>query len=70
MDDEGRRLKLEELKQKYVELFANPYKAAEKGYIDDVIVPANTRMKLIKSLRMLKWKIDGNPEKKHGNIPL
>ncbi len=70
LDDEGRRLKLKELKRKYVELFANPYKAAEKGYIDDVIVPANTRMKLIKSLRMLKWKKDVNPEKKHGNIPL
>lgn len=62
--------KIESLKDEYVELFANPYNAAEKGYIDDVIVPANTRMKLIKSLQMLSGKIDSNPEKKHGNIPL
>ena len=62
--------KLDKLKDKYREMFANPYKAAEKGYIDDIIVPANTRIKLIKSLKMLSKKVDSNPEKKHGNIPL
>ncbi len=60
----------DELKEKYREMFANPYKAAEKGYVDDIIVPSNTRIKLIKSLKMLSKKIDKNPEKKHGNIPL
>ncbi len=60
----------EELKAKYNELFSNPYNAAKKGYIDDVIMPANTRMRLIKALQMLSTKVDENPYKKHGNIPL
>ena len=50
--------------------FANPYKAAELGYIDDVIDPADTRVRLIQGLRALKSKRDVNPPKKHGNIPL
>ena len=54
----------------YREKFANPYKAAELGYIDDVIDPADTRPKIIQALRMLKNKRDSNPPKKHGNIPL
>ena len=58
------------LKEQYAELFANPYNAASKGYIDDVIVPANTRLKLIKALAMLEQKGQTNPDKKHGNIPL
>jgi acetyl-CoA carboxylase carboxyltransferase component len=62
--------KLDKLKDRYRELFANTFKAAEKGYIDDIIVPANTRIRLIKSLKMLSGKRDGNPDKKHGNIPL
>jgi propionyl-CoA carboxylase beta chain len=58
------------LVQEYREKFANPYKAAELGYIDDVIDPADTRPRLIEALRMLKTKRDVNPPKKHGNIPL
>jgi acetyl-CoA carboxylase carboxyltransferase component len=62
--------KREELKDLYRDLFANPYSAARKGYIDDVIEPAATRLRLIKALEMLAAKRDGNPAKKHGNIPL
>jgi propionyl-CoA carboxylase beta chain len=54
----------------YREKFANPYKAAEMGYIDDVIDPADTRPKIIEALRMLRTKRATNPPKKHGNIPL
>ena len=54
----------------YEEKFANPYVAAEIGYIDEVIEPATTRKRLIDSLEMLKNKRDHNPPKKHGNIPL
>jgi propionyl-CoA carboxylase beta chain len=54
----------------YKEKFSNPYKAAELGYIDEVIDPADTRPKIIEALRMLKTKRDTNPPKKHGNIPL
>ncbi len=52
------------------ERFANPFVAAEKGYIDAVIEPAVTREKIITSLRALESKRDSNPKKKHGNIPL
>ncbi len=58
------------LVEDYREKFANPYKAAELGYIDDVIDPADTRPAIIKALKMLKTKRDTNPPKKHGNIPL
>lgn len=54
----------------YREKFANPYIAAERGFIDEVIVPSETRPKLIKALRFLENKVDSNPKKKHGNIPL
>ncbi len=54
----------------YTEKFANPYIAAERGYIDDVIEPSETRPRLIRALRMLEDKVDLNPKKKHGNIPL
>jgi propionyl-CoA carboxylase beta chain len=50
--------------------FANPYIAAERGYVDEVIEPSVTRSKLIASLRLLENKRDENPRKKHGNIPL
>ena len=50
--------------------FANPYVAAERGYIDEVIMPHRTRSKLITGLRSLETKRDKNPPKKHGNIPL
>jgi propionyl-CoA carboxylase beta chain len=64
----------EALRQKKIaefrERFANPYVAAERGYIDAVIEPATTRAKLITALRSLENKRDTNPRKKHGNIPL
>ncbi|HQP01495.1 MAG TPA: acyl-CoA carboxylase subunit beta, partial [Bacteroidia bacterium] len=62
--------KLKEKEQEYIELFANPYKAAERGYIDEVIEPAQTREKLIKAFKMLENKAAKLPKKKHGNIPL
>jgi propionyl-CoA carboxylase beta chain len=66
--------KAEELRQKlldeYREKFANPYIAAERGYIDGVVEPAQTRSKLINALRLLQNKRDSNPPRKHGNIPL
>jgi propionyl-CoA carboxylase beta chain len=58
------------LTKDYEDKFANPYVAAEIGYIDEVIEPATTRKRLIDSLEMLKNKRDSNPPKKHGNIPL
>jgi len=54
----------------YDERFANPWVAAERGYVDEVIEPARTRSKLIGGLRLLENKRDTNPPKKHGNIPL
>ena len=54
----------------YVEKFANPYVAAAKGYLDDVIDPRQTRSKLIKSLEALRNKTESNPVRKHGNLPL
>jgi propionyl-CoA carboxylase beta chain len=61
-----RDAKVEEFKR----LFANPYIAAERGYVDEVIEPRHTRRKLITALRMLENKRDTMPPKKHGNIPL
>ena len=54
----------------FINEFANPYKAAERGYLDDVIEPHHTRPKIIKALQMLETKTESNPAKKHGNIPL
>ncbi len=59
-----------ELVEQYREHFANPFIAAELGYIDDVIEPSETRPRLINALHMLQNKRDQNPPKKHGNIPL
>ena len=59
-----------ELVQDYRDRFANPYVAAARGYIDDVIVPSETRPRLINALGMLQNKRDSNPPRKHGNIPL
>lgn len=53
----------------YKELFSNPYRAAEKGYIDEIILPENTRFKLIQALEMTANKTASNPPKKHGNPP-
>lgn len=60
----------ERLVADYRKAFANPYKAAELGFIDDVILPRDTRRRIIDALEMLKNKRDKNPPKKHGNIPL
>lgn len=60
----------EEKVAEYREKFASPYVAAERGYIDEVITPQQTRPKLIRILRFLENKVDSNPKKKHGNIPL
>ena len=62
--------KAAELKERYATLFATPYVAARKGYIDDVITPVITRFRIIKALEMLADKHDTNPAKKHTNIPL
>jgi propionyl-CoA carboxylase beta chain len=59
-----------ELIAQYDEQFANPYAAAERGYVDDVIEPAETRPRLIQALRMLRTKREQVPPRKHGNIPL
>lgn len=60
----------ERLVNDYRQKFANPFKAAELGYIDEVIMPADTRSHLIRALTMLQNKREKNPPKKHGNIPL
>jgi acetyl-CoA carboxylase carboxyltransferase component len=59
-----------ELVQEYTEKYSNPYAAAERGYIDDVIDPADTRIKLIAGLSMLQSKREELPRRKHGNMPL
>jgi propionyl-CoA carboxylase beta chain len=60
----------ETFEAEYNRKFANPYNAAEYGYIDDVIMPRDTRKRLIHALNILETKVDTNPKKKHGNIPL
>ena len=66
-DPDGvRRQKIEEFRER----FANPFVAAERGYVDDVIEPRETRPRVIRALRMLENKVDTMPRKKHGNIPL
>ena len=59
-----------ELKERYASLFATPYVAARRGFIDDVIKPANTRFRIIRALEMLANKRDSNPGRRHSNIPL
>ncbi len=66
--DKGKALADKE--KEYAEMFANPYKAAERGFIDEVILPEETRIKLIKAFKMLENKVANLPQKKHGNIPL
>jgi propionyl-CoA carboxylase beta chain len=56
--------------EEYRERFANPFNAAERGYIDDIITPRNTRPRLIRGLKLLETKVQTVPAKKHGNIPL
>jgi propionyl-CoA carboxylase beta chain len=64
--DSARRARISE----YEEKFANPYTAAERGFIDEIIEPSQTRRKLIRALSLIENKRDTNPPKKHGNIPL
>jgi acetyl-CoA carboxylase carboxyltransferase component len=66
-DSEARR---DALVEEYREKFANPYVAAARGYVDDIIEPSDTRPRLIEALQMLQNKRDANPPKKHGNMPL
>jgi len=54
----------------YREKFANPYITAERGFVDDIILPSETRIKLINAFNLLRTKVDSNPKKKHSNIPL
>ncbi len=61
---------LAEKTDEYEDKFGNPYIAAERGYVDEVILPHQTREKLIKAMGILETKVDTNPKKKHGNIPL
>ncbi len=62
--------KLKEKEDEYAKLFAHPYNAAARGYIDEVILPEKTREKLIRAFEMLENKVETLPRKKHGNIPL
>lgn len=62
--------KWKEKEEQYSAIFANPYRAAEKGFIDEVILPAETRSRLIDAFDLLAQKVVNNPRKKHGNIPL
>ena len=59
-----------EKEAEYAELFAHPYNAAARGYVDEVILPRNTRSKLIQAFEMLENKVATLPRKKHGNLPL
>ena len=56
--------------QEYEDTFANPYVAAERGYVDSVIQPSSTRVQVVRALRALRTKRETLPPKKHGNIPL
>jgi propionyl-CoA carboxylase beta chain len=69
-DAEDKEAKLQEKIDEYTSKFANPYRAAHRGFIDEVIMPSETREKLIRAYKMLENKVDKLPRKKHGNIPL
>jgi propionyl-CoA carboxylase beta chain len=67
---EDPQAKWKEKEQEYAERFANPYEAAARGYVDEVILPEQTREKLLRAYEMLSNKVEWLPRKKHGNIPL
>ena len=67
---EDKEAKWKEKEAEYAELFANPYSAAERGFIDEVILPKETRRKVLKAFSMLENKSVDRPKRKHGNIPL
>jgi propionyl-CoA carboxylase beta chain len=62
--------KLQEKVDEYQQKFATPYRAAHRGFVDEVILPSQTRQKLIRAFKMLENKVAVLPRKKHGNIPL
>ncbi len=66
----GDKKKIAKRVKEYEERFANPFIAAERGYIDEVIMPRNTRLRVVRALNMLRTKKTENPWKKHGNMPL
>jgi len=67
---ENPEVELENKLSEYIVKFANPYIAAERGFLDDVILPSETKRRIIQAFDLLKTKVDKNPRKKHGNIPL
>lgn len=67
---ENPEVELENKLSEYIVKFANPYIAAERGFLDDVILPSETKRRIIQAFDLLKNKVDKNPRKKHGNIPL
>jgi len=69
-DAENPEEKWKEKEAEYAEKFANPYNAAARGYVDEIIKPEETRKKLLKAFKMLENKVQTLPKKKHGNIPL
>ena len=69
-EDSGNKENIKKRTEEYRSRFANPYIASHRGFIDDIIMPRNTRMRICKSLRMLRGKKLENPWKKHGNMPL
>lgn len=71
IEDPQERMKVaQEKKKEYNDLFCNPYNAASRGYIDDIIEPRNTRFRIIRALEQLADKKLENPWKKHDNLPL
>ena len=69
-DGDQRHALRTKLAHEYATDVANPYRAAERGYVDDVIEPADTRAALARGLAMLRSKRDDRPRRKHGNVPL
>ena len=67
---EDPELELSKKEAEYAEKFANPFRAAQRGFIDEVILPKETRRKLLKAFAMLENKVVLRPKRKHGNIPL
>ncbi len=67
---EDKEAKLKEKEQEYADTFANPFRAAERGFIDEIIEPKNTRKRLLRTFSMLEGKRINTPKRKHGNIPL
>ena len=70
LSPEEAKNKRKELVGEYNDAFSNPYKAANAGYVDEVILPGETRQRVISALEMFRNKVSSAPAKKHGNIPL